>query len=270
VPGGYDFDYMGSDAILRKLQVVDGEWVVFDEHDPKRIAARWKALAMPRSRAHPPARAQAARRTRAGRRPGHRRRARGRGRAGAGRHPAAGRRDQLPAALESMSRTGPTPASWCSATKPAAPAVVAASAPPGDLGFVLRRRQPAHGESAKAGTYAITLSDGSRRNIVSSGSGTFAIAGPWKATPRDGRASRLCRKRRFDLPAGFGAGQRVTLDLGAVSVMAKVKLNDQVFDTLWMPPFTLDVTEALKPGANNLQVLVTSTTEGQALRSAKT
>lgn len=36
----YAFDYMSSDAILRMLQVRDGEWVVYDEHDPKRIAAR--------------------------------------------------------------------------------------------------------------------------------------------------------------------------------------------------------------------------------------
>jgi hypothetical protein len=47
LPPGYDYDYIGSDAILRKLQVVDGQWVVYDEHDPGRIAARWKVLALP-------------------------------------------------------------------------------------------------------------------------------------------------------------------------------------------------------------------------------
>ncbi len=47
VPSGYDYDYIGSDAILRKLQVVGNEWVVFDEKDPKRIAAHWKLLALP-------------------------------------------------------------------------------------------------------------------------------------------------------------------------------------------------------------------------------
>jgi hypothetical protein len=48
VPSGYDYDYIGSDAILRKLHVVDGEWVVYDEHHPKRVAARWKLLAIPK------------------------------------------------------------------------------------------------------------------------------------------------------------------------------------------------------------------------------
>jgi len=47
VPAGYDFDYINSDVIMNRLKVVDGQWVVYDEHDPKRIAARWKLLAMP-------------------------------------------------------------------------------------------------------------------------------------------------------------------------------------------------------------------------------
>ena len=34
VPNGYQYDYVGSDAILRKLDVVDGKWVVFDENAP--------------------------------------------------------------------------------------------------------------------------------------------------------------------------------------------------------------------------------------------
>ncbi|MCF7958047.1 MAG: hypothetical protein K9M57_06310, partial [Phycisphaerae bacterium] len=48
VAAGYDYDYMGSDAILRNLDVVDGKWVVFDEHDADRVAASYKLLAMPK------------------------------------------------------------------------------------------------------------------------------------------------------------------------------------------------------------------------------
>jgi hypothetical protein len=47
VPVGYDFDYINSDVIMNRLKVVDGDWVVYDENDPERIAARWKLLAMP-------------------------------------------------------------------------------------------------------------------------------------------------------------------------------------------------------------------------------
>jgi len=55
----------------------------------------------------------------------------------------------------------------------------------------------------------------------------------------------------------------VYLDLGKVEVIAKATLNGKAYDTLWMPPFRLDVTEVLKPGENKLQVLVTSTSEGR-------
>ncbi|MGB0258854.1 MAG: glycosyl hydrolase, partial [Coraliomargarita sp.] len=41
VPNGYQYDYVGSDAILRKLDVVDGQWVTYDENNPQRISASW-------------------------------------------------------------------------------------------------------------------------------------------------------------------------------------------------------------------------------------
>ena len=38
--------------------------------------------------------------------------------------------------------------------------------------------------------------------------------------------------------------------------MAAVKLNGQSLGTLWKPPFRVDATAALKPGANSLEVKV--------------
>ena len=46
------------------------------------------------------------------------------------------------------------------------------------------------------------------------------------------------------------------LDLGKVAVMAEVELNGQNLGVLWKPPFRLDVTDALKPGENQLEVKV--------------
>jgi len=43
-----------------------------------------------------------------------------------------------------------------------------------------------------------------------------------------------------------------------------VTLNGKTYDTLWMPPFIVDVTDALKEGQNKLAVRVTSTTKGKA------
>ncbi|MCX6997368.1 MAG: glycosyl hydrolase, partial [Kiritimatiellaeota bacterium] len=48
VPAGYDYDYMNSDALLRTVHVVNGEWVVYDEKNPKQVLARYKLLAMPK------------------------------------------------------------------------------------------------------------------------------------------------------------------------------------------------------------------------------
>lgn len=50
-----------------------------------------------------------------------------------------------------------------------------------------------------------------------------------------------------------------SLDLGRVEMIAVVTLNGKKLGTLWTPPYCLDITHALKPGKNKLQVEVTST-----------
>lgn len=47
-----------------------------------------------------------------------------------------------------------------------------------------------------------------------------------------------------------------TLDLGRVEVMAQVKLNGHDLGTLWKPPFTVDITRAVKHGENTLAIRV--------------
>jgi len=51
---------------------------------------------------------------------------------------------------------------------------------------------------------------------------------------------------------------KIFLDLGDVQVIAEVRLNGHDLGILWKPPFRVDVTDALKPGANELEVRVTS------------
>jgi hypothetical protein len=55
----------------------------------------------------------------------------------------------------------------------------------------------------------------------------------------------------------------VILDLGKVEIMAQVTLNGKTDDTLWMPPFALDVSDALKSGTNKIEVCITSSTQGK-------
>jgi len=59
----------------------------------------------------------------------------------------------------------------------------------------------------------------------------------------------------FELPRETPAGD-VVLDLGRVEVMARVNLNGRDLGVLWKPPFRVEVTTALRPGANTLTVSV--------------
>jgi hypothetical protein len=56
----------------------------------------------------------------------------------------------------------------------------------------------------------------------------------------------------------FRSGARLWLDLGDVKNIAEVSLNGKKLGTLWKAPFRIDVTSALKPGANTLEVRVTN------------
>jgi len=51
---------------------------------------------------------------------------------------------------------------------------------------------------------------------------------------------------------------RLLLDLGTVRDLAEVSLNGQKLGLLWKPPYEVDVTRVLKPGANRLEIRVTT------------
>jgi hypothetical protein len=57
----------------------------------------------------------------------------------------------------------------------------------------------------------------------------------------------------------FRPGAKVLLDLGKVKEIAEVSVNGKpIGGTLWKPPFQADVTEALKPGTNRIEIKVTN------------
>jgi hypothetical protein len=63
--------------------------------------------------------------------------------------------------------------------------------------------------------------------------------------------------RQFVLPGGFAAHDRgLYLDLGRVAVIAEAKLNGYDLGILWKPPFRVEITDALRAGANELVVNV--------------
>jgi len=56
----------------------------------------------------------------------------------------------------------------------------------------------------------------------------------------------------------FRTGQHIYLDLGKVRDIAGVEINSKIVGLVWAPPYRLDVTAALLPGANRLFIKVTN------------
>jgi (4-O-methyl)-D-glucuronate---lignin esterase len=52
--------------------------------------------------------------------------------------------------------------------------------------------------------------------------------------------------------------EKILLNLGAVNDLAEVSVNGQTLGILWKSPYQVDVTGALKPGANQLEIKVTN------------
>jgi hypothetical protein len=50
----------------------------------------------------------------------------------------------------------------------------------------------------------------------------------------------------------------VYLDLGDVQIMAEVKINGRNLGLLWKPPYRVEITAALQPGENTLEIAVTN------------
>jgi hypothetical protein len=56
----------------------------------------------------------------------------------------------------------------------------------------------------------------------------------------------------------FQAGAKILLDLGMVMDIAEVSVNGASLGTLWKVRYQVDVTNALKPGENQLEIKVTN------------
>lgn len=320
VPKGYDYDYIGSDAILRTLDVRDGFWVVYDENAPNRISARWNVLAMPEVKYIRP---KVLKRLEILKEKG------GKIVEGvpvpesalrsAGILPAISNAscsilgktreldDGMLFFISNFSQTGPFEVTLRVKGKApelfnpvngeikrlaryeentngtrisidvkdrsdsyfivfrdqqTEPSVVEASAPASVLDLYYNSENELVAESAKAGTYTLTMSNGTQREaLIPQSPEPLVIEGPWRTEKRDEQGFSVEMETEFSLPSKLSENQRVYLDLGNVDVMAKVTLNGKTYETLWMPPFTLDVTDALKMGSNSLSILVTSTSE---------
>jgi hypothetical protein len=168
---------------------------------------------------------------------------------------------------------------------PEADRVVAVTPAAGDTLRLTRSEAGIEAEATEPGDYTLTLANGSTRQLRLSGAPMpLNLAGPWEVTfdsnwggpaqpviftglddwstrSEDGikfYSGTAVYRKRFDVPPTAIGGSRsaVYLDLGKVAVMAEVRLNGRDLGILWKPPFRVEVTEALKPGENSLEVKV--------------
>ena len=64
----------------------------------------------------------------------------------------------------------------------------------------------------------------------------------------------------FTLPdAQLKPNNQLILDLGKVCIVAKITLNGKDLGILWMPPFTIEITNSVKKGQNELIIEPTNT-----------
>ena len=90
-------------------------------------------------------------------------------------------------------------------------------------------------------------------------SATFDPLEDWSKRSEEGiryYSGTASYRKTFTLSSQPSSLNRLFLDLGKVAVMAEVKLNGHDLGILWKPPFRVEVTNALKPGENVLEVKV--------------
>jgi len=73
-------------------------------------------------------------------------------------------------------------------------------------------------------------------------------------------------RKTFDAPMAEG---RLLLDLGSVSMLAEVHLNGKNLGVVWCPPWRMDITDAVKPAGNILEVNVVNGWWNQLVGDAK-
>ncbi|MEO0452505.1 MAG: glycosyl hydrolase [Verrucomicrobiota bacterium] len=83
----------------------------------------------------------------------------------------------------------------------------------------------------------------------------------WTERPEEGirhYSGRATYRQTFDLPNKLPADQVITLDLGEVHCIVRVTLNGKDLGVVWTAPWQVDISDAVKPGNNQLEIEVTN------------
>ncbi len=138
-------------------------------------------------------------------------------------------------------------------------------------------------EAETPGKYRLSFADGKTRNeIVAKPSSKIELAGDWDVAfdPKDGGPAKIkfekliswsehpdrgvkyysgtaTYSKTFTVPAEkIAKNVHYALDLGRVEVMANVFVNGKDLGILWKTPYRVDITDAIQPGENRLEVKV--------------
>ena len=85
---------------------------------------------------------------------------------------------------------------------------------------------------------------------------------PWTRTGLANFSGTAIYTKTFSLPENY-RDKRVMLDLGRVSSVAEVFVNGEHAGTLVWRPYQLDISRLIKPGENEIKILVTNTEANQ-------
>ncbi|MGA7710149.1 MAG: glycosyl hydrolase [Acidobacteriaceae bacterium] len=90
-----------------------------------------------------------------------------------------------------------------------------------------------------------------------SGETPFALQ-PWTHTGLENFSGSAIYTKTFTVPANF-RDKQIMLNLGKVSSVADVYVNDKHAGTLVWQPYQLDISKLIQPGENRLKIIVTDT-----------
>jgi len=102
----------------------------------------------------------------------------------------------------------------------------------------------------------------------------FAQLADWTTRPEDGikyYSGKATYRTAFDLPASAlpASNGKLMLDLGKVCDVATVRLNGQDLGTVWIAPWSVDISSSVKAGNNSLEVTVVNPWNNRLVGDAK-
>jgi hypothetical protein len=163
------------------------------------------------------------------------------------------------------------------------PGIERGLAQPPELELSAQGAGEVRGMAFAPGNYQFTYASGQRRSVsVQPMPSPLELSGAWDVRFQSGRGApehatfeqlsdwskndelgikyfsgTATYEKTFRMPAELAAeGLRQYLDLGNVEVMAQITLNGKNLGTLWKQPYNVEVTGALRPGENRLEIKV--------------